>query len=354
MFKFAIFQFKKNWSLSLATYCTLFIGALFIGTFLNLLIASFINSAQPKSTNTTLFFTIYFGLVTLISLLIIKIILKLNFNLKLEQYMNLRILGFRIGQIRYLVFLENIIFLVPILALAFGLSFPVANYFIKLLMQRSIVDASFRLYQNPGLIIGYVIIGTLFVNVLLYLATFKVKTISVTKLANKNKNNKKVLWLKIILGCLFLGFEFGIYYSNATLNGATFLFGGLFIIISFNLMGKEIIGIIFLGITKINKKACYLQNAGKEFYSSLNKLFQIILVIIIIIFFLTYSLYGLNFEASVPTLKGSNNNSHLIIFKHALEFLGTILLFVLGVFLLWLPLTICEFLSLVILMNMSY
>ncbi|AHF61161.1 hypothetical protein P344_04530 [Spiroplasma mirum ATCC 29335] len=123
MFKFAIFQFKKNCPLSIAIYCTLFIGALFIGTFLNLLIASFISSAQPKATNTTLFFIIYFGLVILISLLIIKIILKLNFNLKLEQYMNLRIIGFRIGQIRYLVFLENIIFLVPILALAFGLSF---------------------------------------------------------------------------------------------------------------------------------------------------------------------------------------------------------------------------------------
>ncbi|WHQ36661.1 FtsX-like permease family protein [Spiroplasma sp. SV19] len=333
MFKFTIYQFKKNWYISLGTYCTLFIGALFIGTFLNLLIASFINSAKPNTTNTTLFFIIYFGLVTLISLLIIKTILKLNFNLKLEQYMNLRILGFRISKIRWIVFLENIIFLLPILILAFGLSFPCANYFIKILIQKEIVDSNFVLYQNPGLIVGYVIIGTIMVNTLLYLATLKVKTISITKINNKNKDNKKIWWVKIILGCLFLSSAFGIYYSNARLDGATFLFGGLFMIIGFSLVGKDIIRLILLGLTQISKKSVYFQNAIKEFYNALNKLFQIILVTIIIIFFLIYSLYGLRI-GSTPTVvnEPSNNHEQLIVFKHALEFLGTVLLYVMGVY----------------------
>ncbi|QHX36047.1 hypothetical protein STIUS_v1c04930 [Spiroplasma sp. TIUS-1] len=327
MFRTAFQQVKRNWKISLSTFFIIFLASTFISTFLNIFISTLAMKEEESSASG--FTVIYFAMVFLISIIMVKITASTNFELKRDQYYDFRILGFKNSQIRKIIFYENIIFILPFIVLSYIISFPLSKIFINLLINDQILKESFKLVINPIQVIIYILVATLFVLFLLFVSTSKINVVNTKKITSR-KNKIIFIIVSIVISLLLMASSIGIYLSNPEINGATYLFGGLFLILSIAFIIKPLSKLIFFLLTIIfcNSKSTVF--SLKEFDYSKDKLLNISIMYIITAFFASYSFSFLDFgnQFSSTYIETDPNQ----IYANGLAFLGKIIVIVVGVY----------------------
>ncbi|ALD66336.1 FtsX-like permease family protein [Spiroplasma cantharicola] len=327
MFRTAVQQVKRNWKISLSTFFIIFISSTFISTFLNIFLSTL--GQTEDEFNTAGFAVIYFSMVLLISVIMVKITTNMNFELKRDQYYDLRILGFKNSQIRKIIFYENIIFILPFMILSYIISYPLSMLFIEQLKRDAIFSESFKLIINPIQIIIYILLATLFVLLLLFISTKKINIINTKKIITRKKEIISII-ISTIISLFLLASSIGIYISGPTIDGATYLFGGLFLIASIAVIIKPLCKLIiyFLNIVFCKNKTTVF--CLKEFEHSKNKLLNISIMYIITAFFASYSFSFLNFKSERPIAYLEIDPNE--IYANGLAFLGKIIFIVVGVY----------------------
>ncbi|QHX36709.1 FtsX-like permease family protein [Spiroplasma sp. BIUS-1] len=292
-------------TINLSIFITLLICSMFTNSSLFLLLSS--KEEMGSDSNMLLIFIILFGLILLISTIMITIIIGINFESRKKEIINQRLLGISNKIIFWNLLKEQLIIMIPSFVLGFVFAIILNKVLVDQLIVQGVLSDTFKVsykFVNVFLVFLIGIVSLVFV---IYTSTKKYNQLENNYKVSKKVTVKKTV-LKSIFGSLFiLSFLALIIFENSEV---LYLFASLFFLIGLMIVLELALKLFFSITFKITKRNFMISSSIKNMQFNAGLISKIIVILVNSMVFLYFSINVIQ-QMSQVTYEGSENENYM-------------------------------------------